>query len=390
MECKKNVIFVPIMAVILFLGFGSAAPAQDMDLTTNEPVVEKKTVELPPLLPSRGCKILWDTSKGVYLGYAPSDYYSTITAILESKGYIMDENDQGVLNVNLDEYGIIVIACGSAWNDPYTADEAAVIGEFVQNGGGLLIMGENPACPNYHLNPVAETFGTTCGLSYIDPTVVTNFANHPVFNDIAEIYTQAGGEIESNPPSEEIAWYMDLGMVAAAEVGLGRVIITGDSNPPDNSYITYSDNQLFSENVFNWLCPAAGCLLSADTDELSARDGGVINFTLKAGDENGMRGYLLLGCVSGTDPGTLLPGGAATLPLNLDYFTDVVVALMNTSLFMDFMGDLDASGNGAAQMAVEGMGAVSQGCIGKTLHFAYALYGPWDCASNAVGIEIVE
>jgi hypothetical protein len=200
---------------------------------------------------------------------------------------------------------------------------------------------------------------------------------------------RAAGEIDSVLPSEEIAWYNDLGVVSAYE-NAGKVIFTGDGNMFDNVYIFNSDNQLFAENVFDWLCPQMGCVLSADTAELSAREGGVINFKLKAGDENGKRGYLLLGCVSGTDPGTLLPGGAATLPLNLDYFTDVVIALLNTSLFMDFMGDLDASGNGAAQMTVDDLGAVSQGCIGKTMHFAYALYNPWDCASNAVGILIVE
>jgi hypothetical protein len=65
------------------------------------------------------------------------------------------------------------------------------------------------------------------------------------------------------------------------------------------------------------------------------------------------------------------------------------VGNLNTSLFDQFMGVLDASGNGSAKMDTTGLGAVSPGCIGTTLYFAYALYDPWDFASNAVEVEIV-
>jgi hypothetical protein len=125
-------------------------------------------------------------------------------------------------------------------------------------------------------------------------------------------------------------------------------------------------------------------------DTISARDGGIVNFTLLGGLSNANRNYLLLGGVSGTEPGTLLPGGLATLPLNLDYFTFFVFSMLNTPLFMDFMGQLDNDGNAKAQFNTLDTGIVSPGCVGVILYWAYGVYAPWDCASNAVEVEIVE
>jgi hypothetical protein len=386
MSGKKHLYSILVFVAVFFVGVASA---QDIDLTTNMPVSQKEGTDLPPLMPSQGCKILWDTSNGIYISYSPSGYYSSLTTLLENKGYTMDENSQGVLNVNLDEYGIIVVCVGSAWDYSYTTDEVAAIEGFVQQGGGLLVMGDNPNCNNHNINPVSTAFGTTCGISNLPSSIITDFASHPVFNGVSAIYMAAGGEIDSVSPSEEIAWDAGLGAVSEAEVGTGRVIVMGDINSFTNSYIGNNDNQLFAENVFDWLCPLQGCVLLADANELSARDGGVINFDLLAGDENGNRKYFLLGSASGTDPGTLLPGGLATLPLNMDFFTYFVIAMMNTALFDNFMGELDGSGIAEAQMAVKGIGS-SPGCVGTVLHFAYALPAPWDCASNAVAVEIVD
>jgi hypothetical protein len=89
--------------------------------------------------------------------------------------------------------------------------------------------------------------------------------------------------------------------------------------------------------------------------------------------------------VSGTDPGTPLPGGITTLPLNWDVFTDFVIALINTPVFLNFLGTLDVTGCAAAQMNAPPI----PGFSGVTMHYAYALNNPWDFVSNPVAIEIV-
>jgi hypothetical protein len=126
--------------------------------------------------------------------------------------------------------------------------------------------------------------------------------------------------------------------------------------------------------------------LSVDTDTLSASTGGKADFYLTAGWDNANRNYIILGTVSGTTPGTPLPGGMATLPLNWDILTGLVINLLNTPIFSNFMGTLDATGSASAKFDTI---APIPGAAGLTLHFAFALNNPWDFASNPVGIEIV-
>jgi hypothetical protein len=113
--------------------------------------------------------------------------------------------------------------------------------------------------------------------------------------------------------------------------------------------------------------------------------GGTVNFYLFGSSGNAMRNYILLGGVSGTVPGTTLPGGLATLPLNWDVFTGIVISLANTPLFANFMGTLDAAGEASAALVLPPVSGVA----GITMYYAYALNAPWDFASNAVSIEIV-
>ncbi|MFH2001204.1 MAG: VCBS repeat-containing protein [Planctomycetota bacterium] len=126
--------------------------------------------------------------------------------------------------------------------------------------------------------------------------------------------------------------------------------------------------------------------LSADAGTISETFGGTVNFSLHAGAENSMRNYLLLASASGTAPGFPLPGGQATLPLNWDPMSDVVLALLNTPFFSDFLGAIDGSGQATAQMNVR---PLPTGSSGETLHFAFCLNGPFDFVSNTVEVEIV-
>ena len=71
--------------------------------------------------------------------------------------------------------------------------------------------------------------------------------------------------------------------------------------------------------------------LTCDVTEISESTGGTANFSLNGGAANGGRNYILLGGITGTVPGTPLPGGLVTLPLNMDLFTNIVIGLINTS-----------------------------------------------------------
>jgi hypothetical protein len=126
--------------------------------------------------------------------------------------------------------------------------------------------------------------------------------------------------------------------------------------------------------------------LSLNDNWISAAVGGSLNLSLDAGASNQSRNYLTLGSVTGTTPGTPLPGGLATLPLNWDVFTNLVVQLANSPVFQNFMGKLDASGQAGATMSVPPLDPAT---VGIVMHYAYCLNNPYDYVSNPAAIEIV-
>ena len=125
--------------------------------------------------------------------------------------------------------------------------------------------------------------------------------------------------------------------------------------------------------------------LDTDVDGIPAGTGGAVNFYLKAGPANMDRSYLLLGSLSGTTPGTNLPGGFAVLPLNWDLFTNTILALVNKPFFDQFTGMLDANGANTAKMQLPPV----PGYTGTVMYFAYALNNPWNFVSNPVAVEII-
>ncbi len=128
-------------------------------------------------------------------------------------------------------------------------------------------------------------------------------------------------------------------------------------------------------------------IITASAATLSAKDGGTISFSFNGGHENARRNYVLLASVSGTEPGYLLPGGHATLPLNWDKLTSLVAANLNSPVLSDFQGTLDERGRGRAQLNI---GPMEKKAVGLKIHFALALYDPWDFVSGPVAVEIID
>jgi hypothetical protein len=127
-------------------------------------------------------------------------------------------------------------------------------------------------------------------------------------------------------------------------------------------------------------------LLAADAFTLSAATGGEVNLSLSAGAENSGRIYFLLGSLTGTAPGLPLPGGKATLPINMDLFSSIVWQNLNTLFFQNFLGVLDISGEGTA--VLDTLAPLPASVVGVTMSYAYALYNPLDFASNPINVLI--
>lgn len=219
------------------------------DLTTNSqreitpcPEIEKlKFLDDGP----RQHSVLWDTTHGVYLDYDPSGWFSELVDLLADSGYTVDVCSLGVHTVDLSLYDVIVICVGSSWNSIYTQEEVDTLVNFYNQGhqrviltgdcsfcanggfsyadniafsynifdwlvvtGGIFIMGENDGCPNANINPITQAFNATAGLSTISPLDLyfSDFAPHPVFTNVSQLYFGGAGEILASFPSEIIAW----------------------------------------------------------------------------------------------------------------------------------------------------------------------------------------
>jgi len=144
-------------------------------------------------------------------------------------------------------------------------------------------------------------------------------------------------------------------------------------------------NVFIADGFGNMVHEIAG-MFSLGVDTLSIKEtGGKANFVLNALSSNASRDYILLGSITGTSPGTPLPKGMATLPLNIDIFTNIVFQYMNTPIFDKFLGTLDAQGMATATLDVP----IATGAAGLKMHFAFALNKPWNFASTTAYVEIV-
>jgi hypothetical protein len=126
--------------------------------------------------------------------------------------------------------------------------------------------------------------------------------------------------------------------------------------------------------------------LFPSSETLSAATGGNVTYELVAGSANAGRTYVLLASASGTAPGTLVPGTALVVPLNYDALTAAVLGNLNTPAFQNFLGTLDATGNGTADLAT---GTLDASMVGTTVDFAFALLSPIDFASNPMPLSIL-
>ena len=200
-----------------------------------------------------GGRVLWDLTHGVLPGFELSNRYINLNAFLAKSRYSIATTTSGVDNIALSSYDVLVVSLTSAWYSVYPSREVAAIRRFVENGGGLLIMGDYATTPNQHINPVAQAFGITCG-GYAFYEVISRLAAHPISKGVHSLRYGVGGEINVVAPGRVVAWSSDNKAVAAvATRGRGRVVVTGDSDFCTNYHIDNDNNQLFVENIFNWL-----------------------------------------------------------------------------------------------------------------------------------------
>lgn len=215
--------------------------------------------------------VLWDTSHGVYVsstfgsdGYQPSQdgYYHRLAEHLSNNNFTVSTTSQGFLTDDPAGYDVIVVCLTSAFYSSYTSDEVNRIVDFVNDGGGLLIMGDRLAAPNANIQPIASEFGITLGLSDLSPydILTSGHTNHPIFDGVDEIFMYAAAELSAESPAFPVAWQevTEKDIAAVAQYGQGRVVALGDStlwswvDTYEERFYT-ADNPQFAVSTFDYL-----------------------------------------------------------------------------------------------------------------------------------------
>lgn len=270
-------------------------PLQAIDLTTMQTIQDVAAVPIMQPLVARQHSILWDTTHGTYLNYYPFTRYSTLTSMLIDSGYTIDLCATGVHTIDLSQYDIILVTVMNSWNSSYTQEEVDSLVSYYNQGrqrviltgdanfcentyipnahnvqfsynifnwlganGGIFIMGDNSGCMNVNINPVANAFHMTAGISTISPSDLyfTNLAPHPIFNNVTQIYYRYAGAISASLPAEVIAWTDAMEpVIGLLDESVGIKEETKHITPP--SSITIDPNPFIHNTVVNGIADGA-------------------------------------------------------------------------------------------------------------------------------------
>ena len=210
------------------------------------------------------------------------DYeYSEIAEILQQQGHLVDSTTDLLTGSLLSDFDILVITCP---HGSYSTTELEAIESFVQDGGGLLLMGQWSISDPTGINQVAGLFGVSfigtgavrdpdMGVDEFMPIITQFDYGHPVSTTISSIGIY-GGRVLSIGSNTPLAWgdantYGDLNnngqydagepigsdavVMAAAQLGSGKAVFISDTDLFDNDFLQDHDNQKLFFNVINWL-----------------------------------------------------------------------------------------------------------------------------------------
>lgn len=238
------------------------------------------------------CSILDEGGKG----------YSQIAAALSESGFWVEERgENAVLPSTLREYDIVVFS--TSWTKRVLDQtEVATMVNYVNAGGGLLLLGEHGLyvyrdvwngsinllgdqlgvrlaegiiCdPNDHLeNPGDPDFG-------VDVPKIRKISRHPVTEGVSGLVLDLATVLYLTSPMQPVAWtdtdaWLDKNatrvdnfvfcrqdafestgsfpVIGVGELGRGRIAVIGDTSLWNNTLINYYDNKRLAYNVFLWL-----------------------------------------------------------------------------------------------------------------------------------------
>lgn len=229
---------------------------------------------------------------------------------------------------------------------------------FIPNGlpgAGHITIFNNQYLPNQSAVIEIELPVDAQGLPFVEPTSNTYGPTTPVWS-----FTEPGFYSSFISGAERLASGNTL-ICSGAQSRLFEVTPTGQTVW---SHVDPNQDRIFHAH-------AVDRRLWASADEMSVSAGGRIDFTHIVDTERSGDTYFLLGSLTGTFPGTVLPGGLV-LPLNEDVLLIGMVSFPNFGVFVDTLGTIDANGRAASAIDIP-PGLLVPAIIGLEMSLAHAL-----------------
>jgi len=256
-----------------------------------------------------GVRIVYDISHG----QSNSSPWSTIVADLTLRGATVDENSSPLTDALLANYDVFWTTDIST---PWSPSELNALTGWILTGGGLILEGDNTSTvPIY--NSLLSAVGAGIVYSTVDGAsgMTTNIYPHETTVDVTSISLSANvGHISSVvlPAHVLIDDIVNVTNTAYSEVAFGRVMAMADEVFSD-SRMGVASNQLFANQVFDWMATGVGWL-SIDPDTGTVAAGTSVDVPVAfdaAGLEGG--GYVAELVVTSNDPVAPNVGVAAHL-----------------------------------------------------------------------------
>jgi len=189
--------------------------------------------------------VLFDQTHGADSIYS----YSTWVTSLTNRGYVVETHTiDPITPIVLEGYDVFVIPQA---HSSYIADELSAIQNFVFNGGGLLVIGDDNPWIYTELTSFAGITWASGGTS----GTTTDIALHPVTTGVLSVYLSApiaimyvGGVAQDlvRDPAHDI-------MLAVSEQPCGKVMGFVDEDSLSNYAMGLADNLRLANNMIDWL-----------------------------------------------------------------------------------------------------------------------------------------
>jgi hypothetical protein len=194
---------------------------------------------------------IWDNTFTHYT----DNRYTIMRNNLVNHGYIFDKlyptgSDTFTMQ-NLSPYDLVIVNLPDV---NVSASEVNTLSNWVQNGGGLLALGDQYVFDgSKNLNYLFTPYDLQLINDNAGPTQDTSF-EHPTIEGCTTLTMAVPSEVNYSNNAYPL-WgssTTDIG-IAAQEYGEGRIVLLADINIFDNTRISATDNLQFNINVVNWL-----------------------------------------------------------------------------------------------------------------------------------------